>query len=487
MTTLHQKTKSAVLWSMVDIFVNQGLQVLVVMVLARILTPEAFGIVAMLALFIGVAKVFIDSGFSSALIQRQNTTDTDASTVFFFNFGIGTAAALLLCAGAPWIAAFFKQPVLQSLTYVVALSLSIGALGSVHSTLLVKKLDFKTYAKVGLVSSLGSGTLAIVMASQGLGVWSLVGQMLAASIITVIFLWIWHPWRPLWVFSFASLRTLFRFGGYLTGMSLVNVLHTNLYSVLIGKFYSVHDVGIYDRAQKAQNMSGNLIMSVINRVAYPVFSAAAQDKERLARGFSKAQRLVMFLNIPLMLTIIVLADPTVRILFGDQWLACVPVLQILGVAGLMLPMQVFNVNVLMAQGRSDLLFNLMLFKRTVAIGLTVAASFHGILAIAWAQVLASIFALWANAHYTDVFLNYGVFKQLRDLVPYAVASIPAGLGMWALSLVPDWPPYLKVILGAGTGATLYLLTSHLLRVDAHTELMGLLRRRKKSNLAVAEL
>jgi len=177
----------------------------------------------------------------------------------------------------------------------------------------------------------------------------------------------------------------------------------------------------------------------------------------------------------------------VRILFGDQWLACVPVLRILGVAGLVLPMQIFNVNVLMAQGRSDLLFNLMLFKRTVAIGLTVAASFYGIVAIAWAQVLASIFALWVNAHYTDVFLNYGVFKQLRDLLPYAVASVPAGLGMWALLLLPGWSPYLKFILGAGTGAALYLLTSHLLRVDAHTELMGLLRRHKKSTLAVAEL
>jgi O-antigen/teichoic acid export membrane protein len=472
---------------MVDIFVNQGLQVLVIMVLARILTPEAFGTVAMLALFIGVAKVFIDSGFSSALIQRQNTTHTDESTVFFFNFGIGAVAALLLCAAAPWIAAFFKQPVLRHLTYVVALSFPIGALGSVHSTLLTKKLDFKTYAQVGLVSSLGSGALAIVMASRGLGVWSLAGQMLAASAITAAFLWIWHPWRPLWVFSLESLRKLFRFGGYLTAMNLVNVLHTNLYSVLIGRLYSVHDVGIYDRAQKAQNMSGNLIMSVINRVAYPVFSATAQDKERLARGFGKAQRLVMFLNIPLMLTIIVLADPTVRILFGNQWLACVPVLRILGFAGLMLPMQVFNVNVLMAQGRSDLLFNLMLFKRTVAIGLTIAASFYGILAIAWAQVLASVFALWANAYYTDVFLNYGVVKQFRDLVPYGVASIPAGLGMWAVLLFPGWSPYLKFFLGAGTGAALYLLTSHWLRVDAHTELLGLLRRRKESTLVAAEL
>jgi teichuronic acid exporter len=487
MTTLHEKTTSAVLWSMLDVSVRQGLQVIVVIVLARILTPEAFGIFAMLALLIGIADALIDSGFSSALIQRQHTTHTDESTVFFFNVGMGALAGLLLCAAAPSIAAFFKQPVLKYVTYAVALDLSVGALGSVHKTLLTKELDFKTTAKVGLVASLTSGALAIILASKGLGVWSLAGQMLAVTVITVILLWIWHPWRPLWVFRFASLRTLFRFGGYLTAVNVINALHANLYSVLIGKFYSVHDVGIYDRAQRAQVTSGNLIMAVISRVAYPVFSATAHDKERLARGLRKGQRLVMFVNIPLMLTIIVLADPIVRSLFGNQWLASVPVLRVLGAVGLMLPMQIFNVNVLMAQGRSDLMFNIMLLRRTVAIGLTVAASFYGIMAIAWAQVLGSMFSLWANSHYTDEFLDYGVFKQFRDLLPYAIASIPAGLGMWAVSSLSDWPPYLKLVVGAGTGAGLYLLASHLLRVDAHTEIIRLLRTRTKSKLAVAEL
>ena len=487
MTTLHQKSTNAVLWSMLDIIIRQGLQVIVVMVLARILAPEDFGVVAMLAIFIGVAGVFIDSGFSSALIQRQNTTHTDEITVFFFNIMVGAVVALLLCAAAPWIAVFFKQPVLQYLTYVVSFNLFIGAWGSIHNTLLAKELNFKVTAKVGLVTSVLSGALAIIMATQGFGVWSLAGQMLAASVITVVLLWTWHPWRPLWVFSSASLRSLFRFGGYLTGTGLVTVLHMNLYSVLIGKFYSVHDVGMYDRAQKTQLMSGDLIMSVISRVAYPAFSATAQDKEKLARGFRKAQKLVMFVNIPLMLTIIVLADPIVRIFFGNQWLACVPVLQILGVAGIMYPMQIFNVNILLAQGRSDLLFNIMLLKRSVAIGLTIAASFYGILAIAWAQVLASIFSLWVNAHYSDVFLDYGIFKQLRDLFPYAAAVIPAVLGMWAVLSFTDLPHYLLLILAAGIGGALYLLASHFLRVDAHTEIIDLLKKVISSKLVADEL
>jgi len=485
MTALLQKTTKAVLWSIVDIFMRQGLQFIVVIVLARILTPADFGVIAMLGIFVAVAGVFIDSGFSSALIQRQNTTHTDESTVYFFNLGMGAVVVLMLCIIAPWIATFFKEPVLQNLTYVMAFSSLIGTLGSIHSTLLNKELNFKVTAKVGVIATLSSGSLAIVLAYQGFGVWSLALQGVVASVVTVVLLWFWHPWRPLWIFSFASLRTLFKFGGYLTVMNLVSVLHTNLYSVLIGKFYSVHDVGIYDRAQKTQMMSGNLIISIINRVSFPVFSSVAKDKERLARGFRKAQRLVMYANIPLMLGVIVLADPIVRVLFGVQWLACVPILRILGVVGLLLPMQIFNVNILMAQGRSDLLFKIMLLKRSVAIGLTIAASFYGILAIAWAQVLASLFALWVNAHYTDVFLNYGIRKQLSDLIPYMSAGVLSGLGMWAVTFA-DLPYYLELVLAAGLGAGLYLLASHLLHVDAHTEILDLIRKRNQSSLATVD-
>lgn len=487
MPTLHQKTTSATKWSALDVFMRQGVQFVVSIVLARILAPEDFGVIAMLAMFIGVAGVFIDSGFSSALIQRQNVTHTDESTVFFFNLGMGAVTALLLCAAAPWIAAFFKQPVLQYLTYAMAFNLFVNAFGSIHGTLLNKELNFKTTAKVGVVSSVVAGVLAIYMASRGYGVWSLAWHAVASGIVTVLLLWLWHPWRPLWVFSFESLRSLFRFGGYLSAMNLVGVLHTNLYSVLIGKFYSVHDVGIYDRAQKTQLMSGNLIMSIINRVAFPVFSATAQDNERLARGFRKAQRLVMFVNIPLMLGIIILADPIVRMLFGEQWLACVPILRILGAAGIILPMQIFNVNILMAQGRTDLLFNIMLLKRSVAIGLTIAASFHGVFAIAWAQVLASIFSLWVNAHYSKVFLSYGVVKQLRDLLPYLVAVTPAILGVYAFLIFTELPHYLELILASGIGFALYLLASQILRVDAHAEIIDLLRSRKKTKLVADEM
>ena len=185
------------------------MQFVITIVLAHILAPEDFGVIAILAIFIGVASIFIDSGFSSALIQRQGTTHADESTVFFFNLGMGTMTAVLLCVAAPWIALFFEQPELQYLSYAMAFSLFVGAFGSIQTTLLSKEMNFKATAKVGLVSSVVAGALAVYMASQGYGVWSLAGHSVASAIVTALLLWLWHPWRPTWIFSFASLRSFF--------------------------------------------------------------------------------------------------------------------------------------------------------------------------------------------------------------------------------------------------------------------------------------
>ena len=250
--------------------------------------------------------------------------------MFFFNLGMGAVAALLLCAAAPWIATFFKQPVLQYLSYAMAFNLFVGAFGSIHTTLLNKEMNFKTTAQVGVVSSVVAGALAIYMASQGYGVWSLAGHAVASGIVTVLLLWIWHPWRPAWIFSFASLRSFFQFGGYTMAATLMDVFSTNLYLILIGKMYSVRDVGFYDRAQRTQQLPITLMMGIINRVAFSTFSTVAEDKARLVRGLRQAQAISMFVNIPVLVGIIILAEPLVLTLFGEQWLPCVPILQVLG-------------------------------------------------------------------------------------------------------------------------------------------------------------
>ena len=443
-------------------FLRQGVQFVVTIVLARLLAPEDFGVVAMLALFTGVASIFIDSGFSSALIQRQNTTHTEESTVFFFNLGMGAITALLLCAAAPWIAAFFKQPVLQSLTYAMAVSLFVGAFGSIHGTLLSKEMNFKTLAKVGVVSSALAGGLAIYMANRGYGVWSLAGHSVLSSIISVLLLWLWHPWRPAWTFSMASLRSFFRFGGYSMAATLTDVFSTNLYLILIGKLYSVRDVGFYSRAQNTQQLPITLMMGVINRVAFSTFASVKEDKARLVRGLRQAQAIAMLVNTPILVGLIILAEPLVLTLFGAQWLPCVPILQVLGLGGLLWPLHVLNLNILKAQGRSDLFFKITILKKVFTISLTVAASFYGVMAIAWTQVFVSIFGYFVNTHYTEALLGYGGLKQIRDLAVNFIAVLPMIGVVYLVTNTMQALPIIELSLATLAGGTVYLLTCRLL-------------------------
>ena len=483
MTTLHQKTISAAKWSALDVFMRQGVQFLVSLVLTRILAPEDFGVVAMLTLFIGVAGVFIDSGFSSALIQRQNITRIDESTVFFFKVGVGAVAALLLCAVAHWIALFFKQSVLQPLTYVMAFNLFVNACSSTHSTLLIKDMNFKVMAKIGAVISVVAGALALYMANQGYGVWSLAGHSVAASIITLATLWLWHPWRPVWAFSFISLRSFFRFGGYEMAAALADVLSTNLYLILIGKLHSARDVGLYDRAQRTQQLPISLMMGIINRVAYSVFSTVSEDKARLVRGLRQAQAISMFVNMPVLVAIIILAEPLVLVLFGAQWLPCVPILQVLGLGGLLWPLHVLNLNILKAQGRSDVYFWLTITKKIFAISLTVGASFYGVMAIAWMQVLISVLAYFANTHFTKAMLGYGGWKQLSDLAVNFVAVVPMAIAIYFAMGMMQASPSIVLILASIVGGMTYLLTCRLLCVELLNEclvLSGILTRSEKS-------
>jgi O-antigen/teichoic acid export membrane protein len=427
----------------------------------------------MLALFVGVAGIFIDSGFSSALIQRQTITHTDESTVFFFNLGMGAVVALLLCLAAPWIATFFKHPILIYLSYAMALNLFLSALASIHITLLTKEMNFKTIAKVGGTASLVSGILAIVLASQDFGVWSLVGQALMSSTITVLLLWVWHPWRPTWTFSFVSLSSFFRFGGYEMAANLTDVFSINLNLILIGKLFSVREVGFYSRAQNTQQLPITVMMGIINRVAYTAFSSSADDKARLVRGLKKAQVASMIVNTPVLVGVIILAEPLVLTLFGEQWSPVVPILQVLAVAGLMWPLHVMNLTVLRAQGRSDLFFWITILKKVVGISMTIAASFYGVMAIAWAQVVISILGYMVNAHYTKVFLGYGAFKQLRDLVLILLAVMPMAFAMYLLlGLVHASQPIKLLIIGI-VGCVTYLLTCRLICKETMYELLAL--------------
>lgn len=467
----------SIFWSAIDVILRQGVQFAVLMIMARLLSPEDFGTIALATLFVALATVFVDGGFSAALIQKQDTSLVDESTVFYFNLLMALCVALGLCVAAPWIAAVFDKPVLRFLVWTMALNVLINAFGAIHTTLLTKALNFKLIAKTGGIASLLSALLALILAFNGFGIWSLVAQTLLSSLVSVSLLWWWHDWRPARRFCLDSLRNFFRYGGYLMIIGAIDALHSNLYAFLIGKYYSVREVGFYDRAQKTQLLPVSFLMLIINRIAFSSFSAAADDITKLARGFRKAQRLVMLINIPLAVMMIVLAEPIILLLFGETWRDSAQILQVLGGDALLWPVHMLNINVLKAQGRSDLFFKIMLIKKIVAMSLIVACSFQGIIAIAWAQVIASIFSFGVNAYYSKVFLDYGPLKQLWDLLPCLLIAAVMGLLMHEIVQSLFLPDYQVSIVAVLTGGTFYLGACYLLRVQALKDISGLFAKR----------
>ena len=469
-TQLKQKAISSVGWSALDICVRQGVQFVTSICLARLLSPEEFGIMGMLLIFMAIAAIFVDGGFASALIQRQSVTAEETASVFYFNVGMGLLVAVLLALAAPWIAAFYAMPILTPLTRLMAVTFVVTSFGSVQWALLSKELDFRSQMRIGLVTSVLSGALGIVLAWRGWGVWSLALQSLFSSVLSTTLVWYWRPWRPGWAFSFKALRPLYRFGSFLMLSGLLDALVSRLNTLVIGKFYSVRDLGFYTRADSTRQLPTNLLSSVISRVAFPLFSAAATDKDLLLRGLRKAVRSSMLLNIPAMAGLAAVARPLVVTLFGSKWLPAVPYLQILALAGIFWPLHVLNLNYLTATGQSRLFFRLEILKKILAITALLLASPVSVLAMAWSQVVVGILCFFLNAHYTGIQLGYTPLKQLRDV--WLVALAAAGMVTFVLvtPALGRWPAPACLAVQVSGGAIVFFGLCHLLRFEPAAEM-----------------
>ncbi len=419
---LWQKAKSAVLWSAADLFMRQGMGFAFAVALARLLLPEDFGTIALLSLFLGIAALFVNAGFSAALIQKQDTTHVDESTVFWFNMGVSVILTLALIGLAPWMAGFFALPVLAPLTMMMAFNVLISALGSIHGTLMAKRLDFKTPMKIGVIATLLSGSVGVYMAWVGYGVWALAGQVLTSTLIGTALLWFFSPWRPLLTCSKDSFRRLFGFSGYIFLAELLQAFYQHGYSVLIGKFFGVRDLGFYNRANSTQSMIAGFPTGIVSRVTFPLYSSIYKDAERLRRVVRISIRSIMLVTSPLMFGLAVLAEPFIHFVFGEQWLPAAPIMQVLCFVGLFLPLHDVNVSVLKAQGHAQLNLRISLIKKATGVTLLVAGSFFGVMGVAWASVIQTIVALLINGFYTYKLLGYGTREQILDCAPALLLS-----------------------------------------------------------------
>lgn len=474
---LKHKARLAVLWGGAEILLRHGITVLVTIVLARLLAPELFGTVALLSLLVGVALALVDGGFSAALVQSAEISHRDESTVFWFNVLMAGGLAVVLQLVAPAIASFYEQPVLSPLVSLLALYLIVGAFGGIHTALLSRALEFRIQMKISVLASVVSGIVAIVMAWAGYGIWSIAAQGLVSTGLTTALLWMLNGWRPSFVFSMASLRRLFSFGGYVLLINVLDAFYSRLSSLLIGKLYGARELGFYVRAEGARDIPMGVMANVISSVAFPVFSAAAGDRAALREGMRRSVRGMMMLNVPMMLGLYAVAKPLMLMMFGEQWLPAVPMLQVLCLACLLMPLWLVNVQVLKALGLSRLFFRLEVGLKLLGCVVVVAGASVGVMGVVWGMVLFSLVSFLVHGRVTGQYLGYGVRAQMADCLPVVLLALPMTIAV--MGLEQYWHPAsqaLKVMVLVAAGAAVFLLMAWYFRMPHLVEAVAWLRR-----------
>ena len=422
--SLKQQTISGMIWSSLQRFGTMGISFISNIVLARMLTPDDYGCIGMLMIFIALSNTFIDGGFGSALIQKKRPTSEDYSTIFYWNIFLGIALYAVLFFCAPFIADFYNIPLLTEVLRVQGIILVINALGIIQANQLRKQLKFKSIAQVTLAASLFSVIVAIVMAYMGCGVWSLVAQQIVTSLVTTSLYWVYSSWRPIRVFSGKSFKELFGFGSFILLSNLMNTFCNNLNGLLIGKFFNASSMGYFTQAKKLEDVFSTSIESVVLQVTYPVLVEVKDNYEKLKNVLKQFNSLLLYVVAPLMLLLNLLAAPIIELLLGEQWLPAVPYLEILAFQGIAFAIQGINTNAVASIGRSKVLFSATVIKRIVQIFLLLSGIYiGGIFGLLWGTTLFSYFAACYNACLVQKYLNYSLIKQIRELLPIIFLNI----------------------------------------------------------------
>ncbi len=477
MSSLKDKTVKGVIWSAVDRFSAQGIQFVFSILIARLLVPEDYGVVAMLNIFLAVSQTFIDSGFGTALIRKIDRTEEDFSTVFYFNIVVATLFYFALFFAAPAIANFYNTPLLESITKVVALNLIINSLSGIHNAKLSIAIDFKSRAKISIISTLLTGAVGLWMAYAGYGVWALVVQNLFSSAIRTVLLWVIVKWYPKLVFSWKSFKELFSFGSKLLASALLDTVYNNVYSLVIGKVFSPSTLGVYSRAAGLAEFPSSNITSVLQGVTFPVLSSIQEEETRLADAYKRFIRVSAFIVFPLMIGLAAVADPFIRIVLTDKWAGTIPLLQIICFAMMWYPVHAINLNLLQVTGRSDYFLKLEVIKKIQGVVILIITLPLGIVAMCFGRVLSSIISLVWNTYYTKKLINYGFASQMKDLLHIIVHSIIMGLIVFAIVyFIPSM--WLKLIVGVSVGVIYYMTGAYIMKFPEMKELIIILKKKE---------
>ncbi len=481
--SLQHKTKMGLLWSAFERFGTQGISALFAIFLARLLSPEDYGLVAMPMVFMCLAQCFIDSGFASALVRKPDLKEEDIVTAFYFNVVMGTVCYLILFFASPFVADFYHAPELSKLLKVSALSLLIGSFGTVQQALLTKSIDFKRQAKISLCASLLSGAIAIVLALNGWGVWALIFQAVCGQIVRTILLWVTSQWRPRGAWSASSFHYLWNFGSKMLASAVLDTIYNNIYPIVIGKFFNKKDLGNFVNANNLASLPSSNLTGVLQRVTFPVLSSIQDDDARLATSYRKLLRLSAFLIFPLMVGLSAAARPFILTLIGEKWEGSIVLLQLACFYMMFYPIHAINLNLLEVKGRSDLFLRLEIIKKVLGAIVMALAIPHGIICMMASGIVSSLLALVINTYYTGVLINVGFFKQVLDLLPIFCVSMV----MWGAIMLFNYYVDLDImalllVVDIVIGVTLYLLLSKIFLKKETSEVLEMMPEKIKSKM-----
>lgn len=461
------------IWRFAERCGAQLVSFIVSIVLARMLAPEVYGVVALITVFTSILQVFVDSGLGNALIQKKNADDLDFSTVFYANVIFCGILYLLLFLCAPWVAKFYGDASLTSLVRVLGITVIVSGVKNVQQAYVSRNMLFRKFFFSTLGGTITAAVFGIFMALSGYGVWALVAQQIINVTVDTIILWITVKWRPQRGFSMMRLRSLFSFGWKLLISALLDISYNNLRQLIIGKMYSSADLAYYNRGRQFPNFIVGNINNSIDSVLFPTLSKEQDDRKKLKIMTRRAIKTSTYIMAPLMLGMAFSADIIVKLILTDKWLACVPYLRIFCISFMFWPIHTANLNAINALGRSDLFLKLEVMKKCIGMVLLLSTMWFGPLVMAYSLLASSVCSQIINSWPNRKLLDYGYLEQLKDILPGILSAFLMGICVWLIGMMP-MPAVIVLILQVILGAVIFIVLSILFHLEAFTYLWGII-------------
>ncbi len=473
--SLKQQAAKSVVWVAVERFGQQLIQVVFFIILARLLTPEDFGLVAMIMIFFAISQSFVDSGMGQALVRLKEITDADRSTVFWFNLGISLLFCIGLYFAAPSIATFFDESRLTNLVRFMGMAILFNGIAIVQRSELTQLMDFKTQALVQIPTTVVGGVISVAMAFMGFGVWALATQFVITALVSSAMLWMIKPSKILFNWNPESFKQLFGFGYKLLMSGLLDTTYQHIYKLVIGKFFAASTLGYYTQANNIQQMAGQNLVGIIQKVTYPLLSKTVENPARMKTGYRQVIQTSSFVIFPGMFLLIVFAKPMITIILGEKWEPAVSFLQIICLGEMMYHLHAINLNVLKVLGRSDLFLKLEVMKKfCVTLAIIIGIQF-GIFGLLVGQVINSYIALIINTHYTAKFIQYPISEQLFDVLKVIALSIPMVVVSLIIINLTTITSVVGLVIALMLAVMTYLISNLIYRSETVVALLDILK------------